>query len=351
MKIISHVVLIAIIHSISATHVWAQSIEPYQCKTDLQLSFDFLIKKGIKIADISALKLTTAIDLGGLGMTDQDLHYLCPLTELTSLALYNDNSANPLTGKTLENLSTLSKLKTLDLDSNQIRANDLYRLKGMQSLSLLKLFNNPLTADGAEGFSALLDLPKLESLYLHKTGITAKDLEGLSALKDSQSLRELILIGNSLGDELAPLALMQNIERLDLTGVEMKTGAGLQAIGSLSQLSSLVIGNNGFSTPLMNSIKSENFLFLVDAKNLKSLDVRGLYVNDSDIAAITNIQSLVQLEIGYSMDVSNEGLMKLKNLPHLKCVVIESEINYDLLKSQLPGVKILKNSMSRCRFL
>src|SRR6185312_11362472 len=109
--------------------------------------------------DYAINKTTLIID--NRGFDDQDMAYLCAISDLTRLDIYNDlaNNGKKLTGATLSALAGLKKLEKLDLDGNAIPGSALKALLPLTNLRELRIgIGNPIHNDG---MAALNQMPNL----------------------------------------------------------------------------------------------------------------------------------------------------------------------------------------------
>lgn len=121
-------------------------------------------KSLVHISQFKRLKILSATNIG---LKDTDTKLLVDLKNLTRL----DLSFNNLTNKSFENVSTLTKLKTLILNHNQY-TNDNDELKGLtllQNLRNLDLSYNPLKDTISD---IIIKLKDLKNLSLASTDIT-----------------------------------------------------------------------------------------------------------------------------------------------------------------------------------
>jgi tetratricopeptide (TPR) repeat protein len=115
----------------------------------LQNYTDRVTKDDLMLLRSNDAKEVIEINLGGLGLNDNDLEALSGL---------------PLT--------------RLEIDGNDIK--DLHALKGMTTLTNLKLCDDPINSDGMR---MIASLPNLQSLDLPRTSINDSDLPQLYGLK------------------------------------------------------------------------------------------------------------------------------------------------------------------------
>ncbi len=191
------------------------------------------------VKSVAELQTAEMLMFGHLGFADADVPYLCPLTGLKSLYIYNDaDGIGKMEGKTLEYLSTLQDLVFLDLDGNQISARELFRLKGLKSLKQLKLgIGNPL---GNEGMTALDQLPALESLVLQRNAMTPADVRWMG--ESRKIWKQIALLENpDLGNSALPAIAKGRVKSLDLRQTGIRDARGFEYLARNPDLEELIL--------------------------------------------------------------------------------------------------------------
>ncbi len=227
-----------------------------QCPVTIEETAAFL-GKYMEMQKPEDLKSMTELTLANKCLNDDDLKYLCPLTELKSLSIYNDNCepSQKLTGSKLDSLSSLQKLEFLDLDSNAITADKLGSLEALQSLKMLKLYNNRLSV--GSGLHRLADIPQLETVILDRNQLTDtvfKELRALCGSGASSSRGQMLNIrlahNNISGQGLVDFEECSRDLNLDLsnTGYQIEAAEGaplnkidLAALAELPPIRSLKV--------------------------------------------------------------------------------------------------------------
>ena len=227
------------------------TVEDIECLTVLdasrELRSDSPIKsfQGIEAAkNLSSLNLGSRLILRSPRIGADDLSPLRSLSRLTTLDLDSNGLTNVSFLEDLTNLTTLdvrrneltdfsflertTSLTTLDLRGNQLTSLSLP--ESLTGLTALYLDRNPLT-----DFSFLEELTSLTSLHLHDNRLTSLKLpnsltslttlrlsnNGLTTLRLPEgltSLTELDLMNNPIATLNVPVGL--NIDDLELTGFE-----------------------------------------------------------------------------------------------------------------------------------
>ena len=161
------------------------------------------------LACLKSLKRLRYLDLSGNAVVNDEWgRYVGQLISLESLTLKNTN----VTSKTLEHLSRLTNLRTLDLSSCHISDSGVRHLAELRQLEGLELKDTAVTSDclcdlkgltrlrrldlsGNRGITdkgacALADMVQLEELSIENTRVTPAGLEHLKRLK---KLRYLVV--------------------------------------------------------------------------------------------------------------------------------------------------------------
>src|SRR5579864_6795255 len=168
----------------------------------------------------------------------------------------------------------------VDLSNTKINDDDLKSLVGSTSLRSLRLDDTRITD---AGLANLQSLPKLHELHLRGTLITDA---GLASLRNMPQLEVLDLCGTRITDAgLANLAHLKQLRSLDLTSVKI-TGTGLAYLKGLHRLAEL------------------NLLFST--------------IGDEGMAQVRELTTL--REITLSGEMTDKGLMMLKDMPALRSV-------------------------------
>jgi Leucine-rich repeat (LRR) protein len=166
-------------------------------------------------------------------ITNDGLKYLRRNKGLTHLMLQNDSQ---VLDQGLENLTGLSALRSLTIDSIAITDRGLAAISQMKGLTRLILDGIGLQiTDG--GVANLTRLKRLEHLTLNHSDITDVSLQAISRIR---SLRSIILINNQKvsGVGYASLSKLPLLRELKLSLVKL-TDADLKHLEKLSQLETL----------------------------------------------------------------------------------------------------------------
>ena len=211
-----------------------------------------------ELPDFSKLPHLEVLSLRGCKGLCGGYHFLAQLKMIEQLNLSDCNITD---GAVLEIIGSLSSLTILDLDGNGF--NRLPILSGLSQLQILYL-------NHCTNLQAIPDLPnsliELEAKYC-----TA--LEIMSDFSKHPHLKALDVSGcKGLCGGYHFLAQLKMIEKLNLSDCNITDGAVLEIIGSLSSLTSLSLGENGFNRlPILSGLSQLRFLYLNRCTNLQAI--------------------------------------------------------------------------------
>jgi peroxiredoxin/Leucine-rich repeat (LRR) protein len=230
----------------------------------------------------------------------------------------------------LKNLSGLTGLKILGLDSMRINGSGLAHLSGLKSLEALVLARTDVSDDNLKhvakltslkrldlsgtkvtdaGLADLQNLSSLEAVYLGRTAISG---EGFSALADTNSIRTLWLNYSKITDEgLRHIAKLKSLERLFLNTTRI-SDAGLMHISELKSLKELNLNNFG----LKMKVSDAGLNYIAKLTSLEKLDLPD-GITDAGLAKLKGLTGLKRLDIGRTK-MTGAGLDFLEGLKSLE---------------------------------
>ena len=291
-----------------------KSLAPFRRVADVSLSNvrDLGLLEGLP--NLRTLWITSKLDgsqlahLERLPLVSLEIHSdlskvdLGPLRSLSRLRLLSLSGVND---DGLKNLSSLERLETLQLASDQITDDGLRHLGSLRNLRDLSLSGKQITA---KGLGHLECLGRLEGLELDWSRIGP---EGLVHLQPLVSLQRLDLSDLSAkDDDLERLAGLNQLQSLVLTGSGI-TDAGLVHLEGLKNLEDLTLDGT--------SIEGPGLVHLRGMRKLKSLSLVGSPVDDRAVEHLESLTSLESLDL-MGTKVSEAALRRLYHaLP--KCEV------------------------------
>ncbi|XDV46474.1 hypothetical protein PO909_014363 [Leuciscus waleckii] len=261
-----------------------------------------------------------AVDCSGASLNEFPLELLSEQTR--QLSLQN----NQITEVTLEHLSRLQLLETLNLQNNRLTTQGLddEGFHTLEKLRYLYLANNKLTAAPRHLPASLVSAdfaanqltkiypntfgqkPALKSVYLHNNKLTDAGLPE-SMFNGSDNLEILIMSSNFL--RYVPKSLPTALYRLHLKNNKLeKIPAG--AFDNLSHLRELYLQNNFLSN---DGVDNETFSHL---NSMEYLDLSNNNLTMVPLGLPRNIV-LLHLEKNYIQSIALNALTPIRNLEYL----------------------------------
>ncbi|XP_024972096.1 receptor-like protein 15 [Cynara cardunculus var. scolymus] len=227
--------------------------------------------------------------------------------ELTSLNLSMNCLDNNIVKTGLGRLSSLKKLETLDLSYNSITNVTFPSLGSLTSLRVLHLDNNDL-----EGYLPALDFQQISALEnLEILDLSHNYMEGFEQVSLLKKLKILNLRGNNFNESLiTSLSALPILKSLDLVGNEGLYGTSfpVEELAHLTNLEELDLNHNMFNdTPSIQECTRLSRL-----KKLKSISLRWNYFNKSIISCLSALSSLKTLDLSYG--ISSGGSFPIKGM-------------------------------------
>ncbi len=299
---------------------------------------------------------------GETGITDRLVSYIEGLTRLKSLTLWG--TSTPLTDASLASIGKLTSLEELYFIriARDFTESGWAHLKNLRRLRIVEGIGSP--AIGAQGLGHLTALPELEILNdvelsadaiavlpsfrnlksLHFVGgmppggtsVPLVDISGLAQLAQRPNLEDLSLAGDRWDPEdLVVLEHLKQLRRLSI--MDDVTDENLATIGTLKNLKHLDFGGNNLSKRGLNELRAltqletlsvslswrtppgidETRLAWSSLKNLRTLSVGGVLLDDADLASVAHMQHLESLSL-QNGNFSEAGLRYLQSLSALK---------------------------------
>ncbi len=235
----------------------------------------------------------------------------------------------------------LKRLRTLD-------PKQFSKTKAKQFAKLTQLRLNDLTLTDDDFLCLAKWMPALENLHLRSCDFPKPSLEHLTGLKD---LTNLSLQFCSLGNEsMGSLLKLKALTSLNLMGNSNEfTDEGLVALGRLEHLEHLNL--KGISL-----IKGPGLQHLVKLKHLSELDLgqitRGSGIRDEGFDHLAKMTALKKLSLQHCEEFSPETLDKLTGLKNLEVIDFSYAFTYrDDKKGIRPALARLQKALPDCKLL
>lgn len=241
-----------------------------------------------------------------------------PVTDaaLAHVAQLGANRAGPtelylgntrITGKGLEALAPLSRLRYLSLKQLPIDDAHLAKLPDFPDLMYLGLDGTQITD---RGLKELARYPQLQVIWLDQTPITDA---GLLHLKSLHHLRTLYLPGTSAaGPGLSALHELPNLNSLSLKGVKLSADS-LKHIAQLEQLESLGLDQTNVSDSQLADLAS--------LTRLRILWLSGTQIGDEGLEHLKSLKSLQIVHLTGSQATSAGAVELQRALPNCQVAI------------------------------
>lgn len=232
----------------------------------------------VTLSSLSSLTKLKSLDLTGCRFSAGDLTILSTLPALRNLTLANCNLS------TIEGLADATHLESLDLESNTIR--NLAVLSSMENLKELNLQHNAVT-----GLEALSSLTRLESLNISNNAVTS-----LASLASCVRLAELSADSN----QLTTLEGLGNLVLLTKVSVDHNFLTDISVLANATAMTELSIASNSITDISALAALTELTVFDFSSNQVESLpdwpDSCALQTIDGSYNALTNIDGLSKME-------------------------------------------------------
>lgn len=201
---------------------------------------------------------------------------------------------------------------------------DLIALRDLGALHMLSLYSANI---GDAGLAHVAGLPLT---YLNVSGSRVGDA-GLAHLATMTTLRDLDLTSTAVTDAAgAHLAVLKRLERLTLrsTAIGDRT---LKHLATLGQLRALELSRT--------KVTDAGLAHLATLTRLEELHLDRAKITDAGMAHLGKLTSLQVLSVREVNNVTNEGVLHLESLPHLRSLNISSEHDLDEAEGRLHALR------------
>jgi len=287
-----------------------------------------------ELAPLRMLPTLVRLDLTWTRIHDGGMYYLKPLTNLELLRI----PLNDVTADGLVHLRGMQKLKFFGTPSHSSRIDDAgaRHLASLQALETVWLDDTSTITDA--GLEALGQLRHLRVLHLRSPQVHGSNLGQIAKLPE---LRELIL-GRAVRD-VSALSKCPSLHTLSLTGAGINDEA-LSVLSRCKSLESLTLDKT--------AVTDKGVAQLSDLTRLNMVFLNDTQVGDAGVAALQKLAQLRELSLDRSK-VTNAGLAEFRRFPLLESLSIhEMRLNKEGIQNltQLKHLKSLAVSYARESF-
>ena len=231
----------------------------------------------------------------------------------------------------VDSIRKMTKLKTLDIEVDAvISGRKLLFLQGMKGLKNLRLRG----FDFSEGIKYIGSLVELENLHLchgnffssPEKDVNEEDLLDLSSLLQVKSVH---LEGFDRITDLGVKPFCRRpVTKLVLKHCQCLSGESCSIIGAMTSLNALHIINSAYDD--VEDFETEHLLNLLPLKDLKSISLFYVLINQYSIMDLVGLDDLETLNVAFKVDLSQDEFNILCNtilplFPSLKKVRIFGE--------------------------
>ena len=309
-------------------YIEGQSIEPFleimPYLINLQeLSLENWRFSGKNASFLSSLKRLKTLNLDWSSLTSPVLDTLCTLSQLEKLSLFEISLDDSIVERVI---SKLVLLQAINLHGTWISDAPLSLLRELEHLEELILSRTHVTNSGVQ---LLAKCFSLRYLALEETQVDANAFPHLAAL----SLQTLRLERVDISPRQSDLRILSNLRRLDLRSAVLEDGQLIlpaaieeldlsgseindQTLESLKYLSRLRVLNLSGTT-----ISGSCLQYLYNSFSLECLEVSETEIADSALALLGQLDNLSILDLSNSKIVNAHVLEKF---PHLRTLHLEN---------------------------
>jgi len=233
--------------------------------------------------------------LSGLQLTNSGLTIVAGLPNLRTLA-WNSNVTTDLGFSHLRAHPSLTSLSSCGADITDVGLEHLSTCENLESLCLSHA--GKITGKGVQ---SLARLKKLKQLTFHQT-IFSED--GLAALSELSTIESIELDAHVSPEKLAFLGSILSLRRLILSGTDL-TGEGLANLSGLRRLQELRVG--------MRALQDEDMQVLSMFSELEELNLDHSRVTDAGLLQLASMKRLRKIHLNHAQ-VTKKGVEKFVEL-------------------------------------
>ncbi|KEG12366.1 leucine-rich repeat protein 1 (LRRP1) [Trypanosoma grayi] len=302
------------------------------------------------MTSLSRLPELRKVLLSNPNIYDSDMHCLGLLQNLEELSLRNCYRVT-----SCQRISQLPLLRVLDISFTRVTNEELTGLSASRSLVKVVLLNcrrltdvSPLASirtleevylSGSEGVRSFGALGRLPVLRLLDFGCTAITDEELRCLSGSRSLVKVVLRHCRYLTDVSPLASVETLEEVDLSGCEGVRTVG--ALGRLPVLRVLDLGSAAITYGELQGLSASCSLVKIVLQHCRYL---------TDVSPLASIETLEEVYLFGSERVKIVGA--LGRLPVLRVLDLGSAAITDWELQRLSASRsLVKIVLQHCRYL
>ncbi|QDU14195.1 Leucine Rich repeats (2 copies) [Gimesia maris] len=296
-------------------------------------ALDLILSQKIQVgAFMRHGKIKLSIVLSKQDDTDQICKHIREVGLFTNLNFHHSN----LTGKGLQHLSGMPKLKVLHIKDTSVSGHAFSHLTSFPQLE--ELYATP-TLFGNEAMFHIGKLTRLKKLDIASATINDAGIQELENLRDLVSLN---LANIPLSKGLHVVSNFEQLESLDLSGSTSVNGDMLAIITQLPHLKCLCLGP-GFVT-------NEDIIHLTKSKTINTLTLAGKKITTAGIKQnltsvifpeLAKMSNLKHLQIS-DIPLNEAGINSLSTIRTLQYLSIKDSLATDSHR------QLLANKMANC---
>ncbi|MDR1383912.1 MAG: hypothetical protein LBJ67_08730 [Planctomycetaceae bacterium] len=277
-----------------------------------------------------------SVNLVGIDVNNSQLYGLEQFQSLESLIVASFEKPNEqITDTSMERLSSVKTLKSLDVSGTAITGGVLQKWNGLTSLSQLKMsgrlhggfagfaerfpsltsvaFDHSDVND--EDLAEIVKVKRLNVIFLSNTAVTDK---GIALLGQLTALRNIRISNTSLTDDgLKPLGQLKQLKNIDLSNTSVGN-ATLALLGTLPQLERINL--------YMTKATDEGIDAILPLQNVTWLNLDACQIGDLTVPKLSAFKKMTFLHLGKT-NISDDSLDALKGMRQLKEIhVTETKI-------------------------
>lgn len=285
--------------------------------------------------------------------TGNGLAHLTDLPQLESLDIADPYGRRNIDAADMQTLTSISKLKSLDLSGIQMGDTELQMLGKLTALESLKVIGCGVTDPALRRLKKSLpdcqveysNDPLLNELLNRDGDVPA----AVGAVANSVEREEGKIVGvefrlSRISNEgLAELEKLGDLQRLHFVYCRRFTDDGMRSLGQMSKLKSLTLSHTSVGNRGVSRIATLSGLEQLDLSTNRVGVRSGQFIDDGCMRDIAALKALTALSLR-GTEISDTGLRRLEVLANLKSLDIRgtrvTEDGLQRIKRKLPDCKV-----------